>query len=145
MLIRFLLYGLLGWALEVTWTSLGNLLPGRRTDWTLPGKTYLWMFPVYGLGGLLLEPAYPRVVGLPWLLRGPVWVLLIFAVEYATGWLLSRLLGRCPWDYSGTRFSIHGYIRLDYAPAWLVVGFLFERLYPVLLELTPYIAAAVSS
>ena len=55
MLIRSLIYGLLGWVIEIIWTAL----PKRRpVDWTLTGHTYLWMLPIYALIGPLYEPVH---------------------------------------------------------------------------------------
>ena len=38
-------------------------------------------------------------------------------------------------------WSIHGLIRLDYTPAWLVMGLAAERLHDFLVELTPAVQA----
>ena len=57
----------------------------------------------------------------------------IFAVEYAAGWALKRVTGRCPWDYSYARSSVHGYIRLDYAPVWFAFGMMLERVHDVMI------------
>lgn len=56
----------------------------------------------------------------------------IFLAEYITGWGLQKAVGICPWDYSNSKFQVNGLIRLDYAPAWFVVGLLFEKLYMVM-------------
>ncbi|MHB9146107.1 MAG: putative ABC transporter permease [Symbiobacteriia bacterium] len=140
MFSRFLMYGLLGWGIEILWTGVGGFLLHR--DWRLQGKTYLWMFPIYGSAAFLLEPLHNSVRSLAWPARGLIWVIAIFAIEYATGYLLRRLTGRCPWDYRPARFAVHGLIRLDYAPAWLVAGFLFERAHDRLVLLTPWLQAA---
>ncbi|MBZ4653509.1 MAG: hypothetical protein JG781_848 [Peptococcaceae bacterium] len=129
MIMRFVIYGIIGWALEIFWTGMGALFSG---NWQLPGFTYLWMFPIYGLA-VLLEPLHDEIGNWPWYIRGLVWVVIIFAIEYTTGWLLGMILGRCPWDYSGTTpFHVRGLIRLDYAPAWFIAGLLFERLHRTL-------------
>lgn len=122
---RFFVYGALGWCLEVLWTGLGSLLSG---DVRLTAKTYLWMFPIYGLA-VLFEPVHDRIRAWPITLRGLVWMVLFFAVEYASGWLLRFLTGVSPWDYSHARWQIDGLIRLDYAPVWFGVGLLFEKVH----------------
>ena len=134
MLARFLLYGAMGWIVEIVWTGMGSIL---RRDPRLTAKTYLWMFPVYGGGALLFERIYQVIAAQPWALRGLVWTGAAFAVEYIAGWLLRKAVGECPWDYSGTPFSVRGLIRLDYAPAWFALGLFFERLYLRLLVLFP--------
>ena len=104
MLIRFVLYGLLGWAIEIVWTALGSAIGGAQRGWRLAGTTCLWMFPIYGP-------------------RGLVYGLGFRPVEYAAGWLLRRLTGACPWDYTGRcRRHLHRLIRLDHGPLWALLG-----------------------
>jgi uncharacterized membrane protein len=57
-----------------------------------------------------------------------VYVAVAYAIEYGSGWLLQGLVGRCPWDYSGAHWAVHGLIRLDYAPAWALCGWTGEHL-----------------
>ncbi len=68
----------------------------------------------------------------PWPLRGLLWAALCFALEYAVGWALRRVTGRCPWDYSYARWSVDGLIRLDYLPLWFCLGLVMERLHDAL-------------
>lgn len=130
-MIRFLLYGLFGWCAEIVWTAgyavVAALAVGRRPDARLTGHTYLWMLPIYGGGGLLFEIVYAVIQPYPWFVRGTIYTIGCFAVEYATGWLIKQVSGTIPWDYSANRWNVHGLIRLDYAPVWFVFGFLLER------------------
>lgn len=126
MVLRFIAYGLIGWGVEICWTGMGSLFRG---DWRLEGNTYLWMLPIYGLA-VLLEPLHEGIRRWPWLARGLVWVGVIWALEFVTGGTLEIAVGACPWDYTGkTPYSVLGLIRLDYAPAWFLLGLLFERLH----------------
>lgn len=124
---KFVVYGTAGWLIEVVMTGVHSLLIGR--DRCAPAKTFLWMHPVYGLGGLLLEQTRVRVQRAPRWLRCVQYLPLIYGVEYASGWLMRRVLGRCPWDYTSARLHLSGLVRLDYAPLWLLVGVLFEKLH----------------
>lgn len=143
-MLRFAVYGTLGWCAEIVWTALCELVTGARADpgsrdrptrlsraerLSLTGRTYVWMFPVYGLGGLVFEPCHEAVRVWPWWARGALWAALIFAVEYAAGVVLCRVIGRCPWDYAGARWSVGGLIRIDYAPLWFAFGLLLERVH----------------
>ncbi len=130
MITRFIIYGLLGWCVEIFWTGISSLLQGNTN---LTGWTYLWMFPIYGLA-IFLEPIYSKIKSQPILIRGGIYTLLIFSVEYLSGWLLKNTVGACPWNYSQVPYSIDGLIRLDYAPAWFTLGLLFEKLYQLLQE-----------
>lgn len=74
MLIRFLIYGIVGWIIEILWTGFHSFL---RKDYSLMGNTSLLMFPIYGLV-LALEPAFIFLVGYPLVVRGGVYMLSIF-------------------------------------------------------------------
>jgi len=113
--------------MEVAFTALVDFR-GKR-DPRLAGHTTLWMFPIYALVYPALNALWPRIAAWPWFARGLLYVPLIYAVEYASGWLIRKSTGRCPWDYGKARWSVHGLIRLDFAPLWLGAGFLFEKLY----------------
>src|SRR5437762_13635526 len=58
---RFLAYGVLGLGVEVVFTSVARVLNTRNPR--LEGRTYLWMLPIYGAGGLLLESLNARLLG----------------------------------------------------------------------------------
>lgn len=123
MLGRFLVYGFLGWGVEVLFTGLASAIFGR--DKSATGKTYLWMHPIYGAAGVALEYVSRKLERYP-ATRPFAYVPLIYAVEYGTGYVLRRALGKCPWDYGENGRNVHGLIRLDYAPAWLLAGYLFD-------------------
>jgi uncharacterized membrane protein len=128
---RFALYGLLGWGLEIFWTGMGS---AARGDVRLAGTTYLWMFPIYGLA-VFLEPLHNKIRTWPWYMRGLVWLLVIWSIEYATGGLIRAVTGNSPWDYTGsTRWHLSGLIRLDMAPVWFATGLLFERVHDLLVK-----------
>lgn len=128
MLIRYIIYGLLGWNMEVLWTGLTSF---NKTGLNLIGHTSVWMFFVYGLA-CLLEPVHTKIVHLNWFIRGLIWMVLIFSIEFVTGYIL-RLFGISAWTYDG-KFSVRGLIRLDYAPLWFAVGLLFEKVHFLLLS-----------
>ncbi len=93
----------------------------------MTAKTYLWMFPIYGLAGLALPIFLLFRRYCPLWQRIGFYVLAIFTVEFVTGWLLQLVIGTCPWDYGDRLFSVRGFIRLDYAPLWAILGLFFER------------------
>lgn len=124
MLRRYLLYGLLGWILEITWTGLESLISG---DLRLLGFTNLWMFFIYG-SAVFLEPLHDFISEWRWPVRGLIWLGVIWGVEYISGLILYSVLGVYPWHYSSS-LSIHGLITLEFAPVWFVAGLLFERIH----------------
>lgn len=126
---HFIIYGIIGWLVEVMFTGLGSLIRGdiKLTSWT-----YLWMFPIYGMA-VLLEPIHDKIRHVPWWIKGIVWVGFIYIIEYFSGFALKIALGVCPWNYtSKSYFNIEGLIRLDYAPFWFIAGLIFEKLHDFL-------------
>jgi hypothetical protein len=99
-------------------------------------KTYLWMHPIYGATALGLEFLHDRLRFLPRPVRALAYTAVIFGAEYATGWLLRRALGRCPWDYEKKGLSVKGLVRLDYFPFWYGAALAFEPAREVFLRVT---------
>ena len=128
---RFVIYGLLGLCAEVLWNGFGAMLKG---DVLLRGTTCIWMFPIYGLA-IFLEPVHNRIKHLPLILRGGIYMILIFAVELVSGLLLRLILGTCPWNYVNKGMSLYGIITLDYAPVWLLVGMAFEKIHDTIIRI----------
>ena len=124
MMKNFMIFGVLGWCVEILWTGFCSLLMG---DVSLTAKTYLWMFPIYGLAGLSLPLFLMFRRYCPLWQRAGFYVFVVFTVEFLAGWFLQIVTGICPWDYGDRLFSVGGFIRLDYAPLWAILGLLFER------------------
>jgi uncharacterized membrane protein len=145
-MLRFLSYGVFGWCAEIVWTAaygvVGAIAAGRRLDARLMGHTYLWMLPIYGGGGLLFEVVHGAIAPYPWAVRGAIYMVGCFVVEYISGWLIKVASGTIPWDYSERRWHVHGLIRLDYAPVWFCFGLLLERVEAVVRAIEPVLRAA---
>lgn len=110
--------------MEVGFTGLSSALFQR--DRSATAKTYLWMHPIYGAAGVLLEFLSKRLRFLPRGVRAALYLPVIYGAEFTTGWLLCRVLGKCPWDYGTKGLSYKGYIRWDYAPFWYLAALSFE-------------------
>lgn len=139
MLTRFLLYGFLGWCVEVFWSATEQTILRGKWDWRLKGQSYLWSFPIYGATVFLFEPLHEAVRHLPWMARGLIYVAGIWAVEYAAGWTLRRSVGVCPWDYTDCHHHLQGLISWDYLPLWFIFGFILEYVHDRFVALTPHI------
>jgi len=142
-LTRFILYGMFGWCSELAWTSIRFQVTAfrerRPIDWKLPGRTYLWMLPVYGSGGLLFELVHAKLSGAHWGVRGTVYMLGCFTIEYIAGWVIKRVTGSVPWDYERVSSHVHGLIRLDFAPLWFGFGLLLEHVERVVRIVAPVV------
>jgi uncharacterized membrane protein len=124
MVKRFFIYGIAGWGMEIVWTGLESLLTG---DLTLGGFTNLWMFFIYG-SAVFLEPIHDTIRSWPWIVRGVMWTIIIWGIEYTSGLILVSILGIYPWRYNSI-FAIDGLVRLDFGPAWFMAGLIFEQLH----------------
>jgi uncharacterized membrane protein len=131
---RFLIYGCAGCCFEIVFTGVKHLIASGFKDWSMRGKSYIWMFPIYGLLAFLFEPAHDRIRPLAWPVRGLIYVTGFYVVEFTTGWLLRVITGRCPWDYSETRYHFKGLVRWDYAPIWFGFCLAIEPLHDLLLR-----------
>jgi len=119
---KFALYGCAGWVLEVLFTGTKAAL---SRDPKLAARTYLWMHPIYGTAGLVLESLHRRLAGRSRLTRAAAALGVIYATEYASGLALRRVLGDCPWQYR-EGVHLHGLVRMDYAPLWFAAALGFE-------------------
>lgn len=122
----FILFGILGIFGEVLFTAITDLV--KKRSLRLQGFSFIWMFPIYGLIALLFEPVANLVAGLPWIVRGLVYMFAIYLVEYVSGALLKKLTGGHIWQYTG-KYNLHGHIQLAHAPVWFCIGLLIERYY----------------
>ena len=110
--------------MEVGFTGVSSAL--IRKDRSATAQTYLWMHPIYGAAGVVLDFLAKRLRRLPRMLRAAAYLPVIYATEYSTGWLLCRFLGKCPWDYGDKGVNLKGFVRLDYAPYWYAAALAFE-------------------
>lgn len=125
---RFLVYGLVGWGFDIAYSTLHDAVRGKA----LRFRSSPWNVPVYGLAQPLFEPVHDRVRGLPGPARGAIYGVGILAVEYASGWVLRKVRGEAPWDYTYARWHVDGLIRPDYFPMWAALGLAAERLHDAL-------------
>ncbi len=133
---RSVAYAVVGVATEVVFTGARNI--ALRSGWSLQGRSYLWMFPIYGLSAYLFEPVHDAFRGRPVWERAVAYSAGIMGVEFLSGTAIKRLVGAVPWDYSGHgRFVVRGgAVRLDYAPLWGLAGLGLERLHDVMGDMT---------
>ncbi len=102
-------------------------------DRRLKGESYVWMAPIYGIGGLAGEVVGSALEDRSVLERAAAYAVTFWAVEAATGEALRRALGDVPWGegYRGHPDELgDGLIRLAWGPNWAVAGLALERVSP---------------
>jgi uncharacterized membrane protein len=132
---EFFLFAFLGVAHEILWTgfmkyvdisvrSFGN----DKRRFILRGECSLYMFPIYGSFSFIISLVQWLFFDYPWMIRGLIYMFLIYILEYSSGWLIKRMVGFAPWNYDN-KYNISGLICLNYAPIWLIEGLVAEALY----------------
>jgi len=134
-LFNFIIFGCFGIAAEVFFTATVNFIHEIQQnlphDYRLIGKSYIWMFFIYGAASMLFPPFYRLVSRHHLVVRLFFYGCGIFIVEFISGFLLEKITGVCPWHYT-SGVNILGYIRLDYLPVWMFFGWLMERFYLII-------------
>jgi len=124
--LRFLVYGAVGSAVESAFSSGVDSVGAGRV--VVRGPSTPWMLVLYGLALPLFEPVHDAVRRRPAWQRGIVYAAGIIGVEALSGLIWRRVTGAVPWEYR-SGLAIAGVTRLDYAPAWALVGLATEPLH----------------
>lgn len=129
MLFEVFIFAAVGLGLEVVFTAVLDFLKNRKPH--LVGYSSIWYLPLYGMAPVILNYAQPFLFPLPLPLRGLIYMTAFFAVEYPSMGLLRLLLGTSPSEesYYKSRWNVHGLIRLDFAPAYFLLGLILEWLF----------------
>ncbi|KAF1376021.1 hypothetical protein PFLUV_G00226230 [Perca fluviatilis] len=123
---RLYVYALHGCLCEVAFTAVWDWCGTQ--DRRLAGHSSLWALPMYAIAIYLLEILSARLLSqhLPLPVRLTAYTVFIYLWEFSWGTGL-RLLGACPWDYSGYRYNLGGLVTLEYALPWTVAAFIAEQ------------------
>lgn len=133
---RLLIYGMLGFAYEIVFTSLFDFVASNFTDFKFKGYSSIWSFFIYGTCSFCGEQVYVHIrnrLSVFW--RGLIWVHMAYTWEFFGGLVLNQFSART-WDYSHYKYDIMGLIALEYAPLWFFSGLLQEFFYEYLLSLS---------
>lgn len=119
-LIYFLIYGFIGWCMEVAYATVSSGKFINRGFLNGP------ICPIYAFGAvtviLALTPVEDNII---LLFVGAV--LLTTLWEYLVGYLLEKLFANKWWDYSDMPFNIRGYVCLKFSLMWGVACILLLK------------------
>lgn len=101
----FIVYGFLGWCVEVIYVGLGTGHFYNR------GFLHMPLLPIYAIGALLINISTQNLLSNP-LLLFIVGVIVTSALEYITSVIMEYLFHTRWWDYSSYKFNINGRICL---------------------------------
>ena len=130
MIREVFIFGAAGLGIEVAFTAALDFIQTRK-DKHLMGYSSIWYWPLYASAPLILDKIGPFLFPLPLLVRGLCYTICFMIMEYCGMGILRLLLGQSPSEksYYRSRWNIHGLTRLDFAPAYCLLGFIFEWLY----------------
>jgi hypothetical protein len=132
---------LAGITLEVFWTSILDFIKSKNPR--LTGVTYLWMFPIYALVPFIYIFVLWQFQNANIFLKGIIYMLGFYVLEFISGYLIKKAVGKSPWNYNrtikifGKRYKTHldGLICLEYAPIWYLYGIFGEYYFKYLIGL----------
>lgn len=129
MLFEIFIFAAAGLGMEVVFTATLDFLQNRKPH--LVGYSSIWYLPLYALAPVILNYAQPFLFTLALPVRGLLYMICFFAVEYPSMGLLRLMLGTSPSEesYYKSRWNIHGLIRLDFAPAYFLLGLILEWMF----------------
>ena len=129
MIVGFACFGI---TVEVFFTAFTALLTQNplcgKPLMAMAGTSYVWMAFIYGLIPILGILLHDKAKPIPFWIRLPLYVVIIYVIEFVSGYLLQLVTGSCPWHYTSGH-NIMGLIQLDYFPAWLIFSWLTEQIY----------------
>lgn len=125
-LVIFLIMGFIGTNLEIAARWIGNDLVDAgflhlRFE-SAAGWTSLWMFSVYGLGGLAVGGLNEtRLKRLPMAVQVLLGVAIMLAIEFVSGSVLNLWLDLGAWDYRDEPLNVAGQICARVAGQFFVI------------------------
>ncbi len=125
--ILFLVMGSVGITTEIFFTAFYDIVINDQNNFSLKGVSYAWMLPIYGLTAYVFPPFIQKLQKWNFLFRGFIFASGIMMVEYIMGAILKSLTGACPWEYK-EGWHLHGFIRFDYFPLWMIFSLSVERI-----------------
>lgn len=133
---------LAGIALEILFTSISNFI--KKEDIRLQGKSYLWMFPIYGIAALIFLLITSLLMNIPLIVRGLIYMILFTLLEFTSGMGIKTVFGKSPWNYSRYKIKVDGkkyksnfkgVVCLRYIPIWFICGILGEIYFLFLMKI----------
>lgn len=122
---RLYLYGMHGVVVEVVFWAVWMLV--ATGDTALHGCSHVWAFLIYSVFLWMIDLLSDQLEVYPMVLRGGLYMILIYVWEFVTGKILKVTFG-CPWDYSEySTYHVDGLVNFEYAPFWLIGSLLAEK------------------
>ena len=115
----FAIYSFSGWVLEVIYRSV------RQRKYINAGFLFGPFVPIYGTGAVVVIWLHHYFSQWNYVWQFIIFGLALTAMEYAVGALAEKVFKLKLWDYSDSKFNLHGRVCLHFSAAWTILAVVF--------------------
>ncbi|HPD57471.1 MAG TPA: HD domain-containing protein [Smithellaceae bacterium] len=115
----FAAYSFLGWLIEVVYRSIS------QRKFVNAGFLYGPFIPIYGMGAFCILALDFLLRDWPFIARTVFFGVALTLLEYIIGYLTEKIFDLRLWDYSKTRFNLHGRVSLPFSLGWMALAVIF--------------------
>jgi uncharacterized membrane protein/HD superfamily phosphodiesterase len=109
----------MGWIIEAVYRSISE------RQFINPGFVYGPFVPIYGFGAAFIIILEFLIHHWPLPIKLIVYGIVLTITEYFTGFIFEKVFKLNLWDYSDSRFNIHGRVSLLFSLCWTALALIF--------------------
>jgi uncharacterized membrane protein len=109
----------MGWIIEAVYRSIS------QRQFINPGFVYGPFIPIYGFGAAFIISLDFLIHHWPLPIKLIVYGIVLTMSEYFTGFIFEKVFKLKLWDYSDSRFNIHGRVSLLFSLCWACLAIIF--------------------
>ena len=128
-IVLFAIYSFMGWIIEAVYRSIS------QRQFINAGFLYGPFIPIYGFGAAFIISLEFSIHHWPLPIKLIVYGIVLTMTEYFTGFIFEKVFKLNLWDYSDSRFNIHGRVCLLFSLCWTALALIFITfIHPVVLR-----------
>jgi uncharacterized membrane protein/HD superfamily phosphodiesterase len=119
----------MGWIIEAVYRSISE------REFINPGFLYGPFIPIYGFGAAFIISLESLIHPWPLPIKLIVYGIVLTIIEYFTGFIFEKVFKLTLWDYSDSKYNIHGRVSLLFSLCWTALALIFVTfIHPVVLR-----------
>jgi uncharacterized membrane protein len=118
-IVLFAIYSFMGWIIEAVYRSIS------QRQFINAGFLYGPFIPIYGFGAAFIIILEFLIHHWPLPIKLIVYGIVLTITEYYTGFVFEKVFKLNLWDYSDSRFNIHGRVSLLFSLCWTALALIF--------------------
>jgi uncharacterized membrane protein/HD superfamily phosphodiesterase len=118
-IVLFAIYSFMGWIIEAVYRSISE------RQFINPGFVYGPFVPIYGFGAAFIISLEFLINHWPLPIKLIMYGIVLTMTEYFTGFIFEKVFKLKLWDYSDSRFNIHGRVSLLFSLCWTALALIF--------------------